>query len=274
MWTFVKRWATKLWGVIAACAIFVGMLGAYGSFSPVLQRKALTFDVVSSNSIEPSLDGLSLHLGDQALQDLQLRTLRFQNSGSVPIQAGDFNGSLKIVFHGGEIVKSSVFGESPSHLGTSLARIGVDTVAVSPLLLNPGDSFELQIATTKASSEPEVFARISGVAEVSKATKPIKYRVIASDIFECLAALAAYSLLVTLVVNRRAGEQITRLETIIIMFGLLVLSVQPMDDMVREMGVMPKHHALLISAIGTALTAAYIARCVPRRKADAVKQQT
>ncbi|MFM0083750.1 hypothetical protein P0D72_33475 [Paraburkholderia sediminicola] len=266
MWTSTKRMVTKLWGFIVAFGVLVGMLGAYGSFSPLLQRKALTFDVVSANSVEPSLDGLSLHLGDRTLPNLQLRTLRFQNSGSVPVQTADFNGTLNIVFHGGEVIKTSVLKENPSHLGVSISSKSADTVAVAPLLLNPGDFFEVQIATTKALSEPEVFARISGVSEVSKVTKPMKYREIAMNLFFAISGLAGYAILSSLLIRRRVGERITRLETILIMGGLTVMSYMPMAKIFDEFGIKPSDHAATLAFVPAILVALYSFRCLPRRQ--------
>jgi hypothetical protein len=95
-----------------------------------------------------------------------LATLRVRNSGNTPILPGDFENPLTLQLSD-EVLELRVDGADPAEVAP-IASVEADNVVIEPLLLNPGDSFDLAFILDHVSERPTVSARIAGVKRLTE----------------------------------------------------------------------------------------------------------
>lgn len=104
------------------------------------------------------------------VEGVALLSLRFRNTGSVPIRSADFEGDIRARLSKGAVLLGTGTEASPSELDVKVTT-GIDdeapVVSVSPLLLNPGDEFTIRCLATDTRA-PRVLARIAGVSRVTR----------------------------------------------------------------------------------------------------------
>jgi len=94
---------------------------------------------------------------------LELLSIKISNSGNVPIKSEDFDKPLKIKFK----EKSEVFvvrvGPSfPDNL-RPIIKSEPGLIQITPLLLNPGDNYTIEVITSAKEQEPKIDVRIAGI---------------------------------------------------------------------------------------------------------------
>jgi hypothetical protein len=105
------------------------------------------------------------------VSDVQLALLRIVNIGAQPVRVSDFEGPLRIAFPVGTVISASVDRASPGGLSVGLtcdaqSAGGSSSVSISPLLLNPTDSFTLKLLLTGVTASPTVTGRIANIRTV------------------------------------------------------------------------------------------------------------
>lgn len=95
-----------------------------------------------------------------------LVTLRVRNSGNTPILPNDFQGPLTVAL-ADSLLDLRIDCTDPVEL-SPVTKVDAGTVTVEPLLLNPGDSFDLLFILDDASDRPNVSARIAGIRHLTE----------------------------------------------------------------------------------------------------------
>lgn len=136
------------------------------------RRKALSYRILSNVPLvqyqKEYEDRLTIFFDEVRVHDLHLVVIEVVNSGDIPIEASDFVEPLQFSF--GEqavILGGFVTQRKPSYLSPSVETIPPHTVRVNPLLMNPGDSFQLVAQGTRFDSELDAKARIVGVSDLT-----------------------------------------------------------------------------------------------------------
>lgn len=119
-------------------------------------------ELLSQNATQ--LGNIQLKVGDIEVNQASLARIAIKNSGNEPIRASDFEKPLIIKF-GGKVLQHLIKSSSPSNLSINMTA-NEDELVVNPLLLNHGDSFELEVISASTST-PVLVTRIAGVREAN-----------------------------------------------------------------------------------------------------------
>lgn len=206
------------WTIISAIAAVLALVIPIGLFMFSRERKALTIETVSSASVadlrDPGLSVLKLAYKDQPISQVTTATIAVSNTGTQPIEIRDFERPLVIKFSGPDSTLAVTLSErEPSNLMPEVT-LGSSDVTISPLLLNPGDQFRLNIVLRGDFTEPLVDARLAGVRGVSPTMLKKERRGFPAIIMLIVgvAAISAYAYL-GLFANPLGGRRIVLLPT-------------------------------------------------------------
>lgn len=134
-----------------------------------LTAKALQVNVMSITPLVKSIDSkleLKVSQGSVELKNPVLSVVEVLNSGGRPIVASDFESPLSVGLGNDAVVRTAALGSAqPSELEPSIDFAG-SAVRIKPLLLNPGDRFEISILSDGAAPAFIAHARIAGITSV------------------------------------------------------------------------------------------------------------
>jgi hypothetical protein len=168
------------------------------------------------------LKDLKVSLGNHVLENVGITLIKLANNGRAPINRTDFDRPLNIdVIPGAQLLRSTVESQTPGNLKIETYQEG-NSVFVKPVLLNPNDSFVIQLVTTRALTAPKVSSRISGVQNVERVEHPsgqsdsmlmavvgcallVTYGVLAGWITGSLSYVNIYIFLATVAMNIAVG---------------------------------------------------------------------
>jgi hypothetical protein len=136
-----------------------------------LSSKALTLTVRSTAELQPQgvsdLDGIQVLVDGKPVTSPFVSVLELSNSGSKPIVASDFEGSLEIcVSLPSTIAKARQTSSTPPSLVPALT-LSNGAVHLQPLLLNPGDVVRFALITANGKPHYTAKGRIAGVSDVT-----------------------------------------------------------------------------------------------------------
>ena len=159
-WKFVVTFVVTLAGVVVPIAVWQADLSA----------KAITVDVVSSTSLEPStsqqVQGFAVTIEGTAVPKPFVSVLQLRNSGSRPVTAAEFEAPIEIsVTTPTRIVRAGVASTDPPDLNPTLA-LASGNMVVHPLLLNPRDSIKLNVLTADSQPTFSARSRIAGITSI------------------------------------------------------------------------------------------------------------
>lgn len=102
-----------------------------------------------------------------------LSVVRFVNTGNVAIEPSDFFAPLAVVF-GGPVQAMYAWRTHarPSDLAVEITEED-DRAVIAPLLINPGDMFEVQILTSRLPTDIRIEGRVSELANIRKSELPL-----------------------------------------------------------------------------------------------------
>ena len=111
---------------------------------------------------------LKVLFDDTPVNEVYLLVVRVSNSGNVPILATDFVSPMELTLDpAAKILSASVGTQNPRNLGASISvENALQRIVVSPILMNPGDFFRLNILLTQSSYRLAVDGRVVGVREI------------------------------------------------------------------------------------------------------------
>lgn len=156
---------------------FVGAVFALGAIAVsvvlyFLQRrhKALSYEIVSRTplmSVKEEVKGrVQILLDGTPVSDAHMVIIRVTNSGNVPIIPSDYLRPVHFDF--GEtvqILSAEITETNPDNVDASL-ELGSETVVLTPVLLNGGDSIILKVLVAEFAGKIDVDGRIIGVKRI------------------------------------------------------------------------------------------------------------
>lgn len=188
------RTPPERWTIISAVAGVAALLIPVALFVLERQSKALTIETVSRARVadvtDPGLSVLKLTYRDKPIGRVTTATIEVKNSGTQPIQPPDFERPLVLRFSPAEsLLAATVTERAPANL---IPQITLDssTITISPLLLNPGDRFRLNLVLQGDFDEPTADARIAGIRNVSRTTLREERTTVTGVMFVILGCLA------------------------------------------------------------------------------------
>lgn len=114
-------------------------------------------------------DGIEVFHNKKSIKALYVSDIRFKNEGNRAIEKADFDQPLKVTFNGEVIAPIKVINTEPAGLPVH-AIASTNTVEISPLLLNPDDTFSIQVKVVNPTDNEltiEPFARIKALKKIS-----------------------------------------------------------------------------------------------------------
>ena len=157
-----SRWAIST--VLATLAIIVPIL----LFLSTQSDKSLTYQVISKTELVGTIDSvedIEIKIRGEIVHNAAIYLLKIHNSGTDPIKPRDFEKPI-VVKHTDEtiILNVHIKNKSPDNISVN-HRIEGSSISIDPLLLNPDDSFEVEVLST-SQEFPIIDSRIAGIKSV------------------------------------------------------------------------------------------------------------
>lgn len=108
-------------------------------------------------------DRISILFEENVIPELWFASLELVNSGDTAITRSDFDGPITLRLVDGAILEVIKGENSPTELQPELIQTRFDTVTISPMLLNAGDSVAFSLFATKSMDRLTPAARIARV---------------------------------------------------------------------------------------------------------------
>ncbi len=108
-----------------------------------------------------------LSVGGVPVEQPWLYSIRVENTGSLPIESRDVEGPLGITFSEGRVLGAELANLIPKNL-SAVVESKSNSVTIAHKLLNPGDSFVVDILLDGQPKSPSVVARISGITGITE----------------------------------------------------------------------------------------------------------
>jgi len=121
-------------------------------------------------SVSESIGGsVKILYEDQPVEGLEGVTVRIQNTGREPIEKGDYERPVTVVFgEGAQILKAEIAEEKPDEIEAAIT-VNDSSVQLTPTLLNPEDSVTISVLLTQFEKDkPDVDGRIVGVRRIEE----------------------------------------------------------------------------------------------------------
>lgn len=142
-------------GAIATLlAAFIGAFVAYLIFHRKTIKKLISYQIVSNAPIatlNKSLQNrVKIEIDGKPVDNARQVVLTLRNQGNAAVKRGDYDEPMKFIFVGSKIVGSDILETNPPELKNSLnhntyIQVGIDSVELEKILLNPNDSITLTI---------------------------------------------------------------------------------------------------------------------------------
>ncbi|MDQ5823881.1 MAG: hypothetical protein M3441_06655 [Chloroflexota bacterium] len=230
---FLRDPIWQLVGAITGLAAFLisALIGWQSRF-----RKALTYEIVSAAPF-PTVEGTGLQPnsisvlfdGRPVTSTLYLIIMRIRNSGNVPIGSHDYAEPLLIRLEGTErVLTVQVAAVHPTNLSPKLA-VNASEVTIQPLLLNPGDSFELKMLVEGYSGEATVEGRIQGLVAIEESAErvPPTLFVLSSTLLIFIVGLVIIGLISWLVFQDPISLIIAGIAIVVSLTTDFIISLRP-----------------------------------------------
>lgn len=154
------------WQFAGAFFALLSLAAAIGFYWLQRQTKELAFGRVSSRRLLSIADELStrvsVQLDGKPIRDLHLLVYGLKNSGRVAVSQADFVRPLSISFPDGQVLSAEIAAERPVTLGATLT-ISDSRVELCPLLLNAGDTVQIQVLLSSALPSELIDVRVVDV---------------------------------------------------------------------------------------------------------------
>ena len=157
--------------LLAGLAVVVGGLQWHAG----RRRKALAVALVTNRALvaHNARFPMRIHYGDVTVSQPRLLVLAIGNIGNVPVARHDFETPLGVALGSATVLDATVSRTRPTDLQALLTHSD-GKLALQPLLLNPGDSLELQCLLDGHIGAVDVVptGRISGVSSLPLLSVP------------------------------------------------------------------------------------------------------
>ncbi len=157
--------------LLAALAVVIGALQWHGA----RRRKGPAVALVTNRGLVAHNARFPMRItyGDVTVGQPRLLVLAIGNVGNVPVVADDFETPLRVEIGRSRLLDATVSRARPTDLPVSLSH-GEGRLELQPLLLNPGDSIELQCLLDGPLDARDIVpgGRISGISSLPLLSVP------------------------------------------------------------------------------------------------------
>jgi hypothetical protein len=159
-------WKFALMAFLAVAGVIVPLgVSQFQSDEKLLSVRTVSIEDLDSYE-SGAIPELKLTINGAVVESPYFTKVQLVNEGTIPILASDFATPLTISIDAlSVVVRAATIDVVPSDLPVTLNQTGKD-VSISPLLLNPGDSFAISILTSGEQPHFSVSARIAGVTRI------------------------------------------------------------------------------------------------------------
>jgi len=168
-----------IWQFIGVVVTVITILVTLGLYIKQRRIKNLSYQIRSITpllSLSEEVKGILQILYKGKLVDqVHLIRLRLLNSGNTPIQSSDFEKPVSIDFgNKAKILSASILKTDPENLTPSL-KIKKNSVVLSPLLMNKGDTINIKILVSRFEEVIQLDGRIVGVKNIKEVEEEKTY---------------------------------------------------------------------------------------------------
>lgn len=159
-----------IWTFIACC------IGAVGVFIPILAtalmgKKRLVCEVINNSTIitvaEDVKQRLQITIDGQSIANARLISLKFTNTGFLPIKESDYAENLQVIFSpSSEVLEANIIGISPKSLNP-IIDFSENQISIKPIMLNRNDYFIVKILVKGDSPDIVIKDRILGIKNIT-----------------------------------------------------------------------------------------------------------
>ncbi|MFM9836462.1 MAG: hypothetical protein ACKVOA_10215 [Methylophilaceae bacterium] len=169
---------SQIWQFIGVVVAIIALIVSVASLIYQARRKSLSVTICNAYPILPKkpqnmVNDFQIIYKGQEVAELTALTLRFVNDGGISIVSEDFETPVTVIFKKeATILSAEVVSITPSDLSPTLAQ-DTKALVLSPLLLNPKDSFSITLLVQGLNANhprdlyPSVTARIKGVNKIN-----------------------------------------------------------------------------------------------------------
>lgn len=139
-------------------------------------KKQLSYEIISNTQlvgIENEIqDRITILYDEKQVVNVHLISIRFVNDGNQPISIDDFAMPINVQLGSAtNILTCEVLEQNPNELNANIVKME-DSVEIQPLLINPNDSFNLNILLNNYEGSLCIRARIKGIKTISVYKEP------------------------------------------------------------------------------------------------------
>ncbi|WP_294261583.1 hypothetical protein [uncultured Comamonas sp.] len=155
--------------VVATILSLLAIIVSYLIYRWQRNIKEISCGVVKSSSLLSVHEDISSRVkvlfDGNEVQNLKLFTIGFKNSGNIPILRTDFEYGIKVILNRAEIISIVTDEVYPSNLVVDFENTDYG-IYISPLLLNKGEYFTLNVIASTVDQKINFDARIIGVSKM------------------------------------------------------------------------------------------------------------
>lgn len=165
----------KLYSILATLILPIALFvispywGSYFS-----DKKELSYEVLAQReltnlgSATTAWPGIKILYQDQDVSTGSFLTLAITNTGKLPIKREDFDNPIVVhVPDSNSLLSYKTIYSHPSNLDITLSKVK-EGFKIAPMLLNPGDSFFIEIFSKSPLEIKDVTSRIVGIPNISQ----------------------------------------------------------------------------------------------------------
>jgi hypothetical protein len=161
-----------LWTFVSVICALLAVIVAIVIFFAQRKTKKLSYELASNTQLLGVKDEIQgkvkiLYEGEE-VKNVHLLTVRLYNTGNQSISSKDYERALTILVNQeAKILTYEVIDEEPNNLGATVVLDG-NKLILSPVLMNPRDSFSIKALISDFEGKPIVDGRINGIKTISR----------------------------------------------------------------------------------------------------------
>jgi hypothetical protein len=165
----VKTDKESILRIVAIVSPILAIIVSIGVYFAQVQKKVISYEIISVSDLlntEYSVsEDIKIFFSDKRVKKLFIASVRVTNSGDIPIKRDDFESNIKLdLGEKSEVLKVDIPEKNPPNLIPKILSTA-NIVEIEPLLLNPGDTFVIQVFASGKKEMPKFDARIIGIKE-------------------------------------------------------------------------------------------------------------
>lgn len=134
-------------------------------FEAVIVRSAPLLAIPDGTSVTVTVDG-------RPVRNASVVVMRCTNTGKTALATQSWESSLEIEMISGSLISARQVAARPQGLRVDIT-VSRDKAQIKPLLVNPGDIFDIQLVCQDLTSRPVPHARITNVTGIKVRRRPV-----------------------------------------------------------------------------------------------------